>query len=198
MGPIVAPGHVIHGTETLSFIYQQVKFGLWKKKVLFPALSEAVVPTEPLVYLRFSGGSPGISWGTHMEVKAQGQTWVRFSLSKALVKEGVCLDFLMESSDYTLEMSHHELLGYSLSFPKVRGSCSNVGRPREAHPASPFSSARPSLAHSSLMSRRRVFLGGPLLRGAGVSDKVPSLRVCSGVPSPPLRPGFQNLSEREQ
>ena len=40
---------------------------------------------------------------THMEVKAQGQTWLKFTPSKALVKEGVCLDLFTESSDYTLE-----------------------------------------------------------------------------------------------
>ena len=60
-----------------------------EKKVFSLALSEAVVTVEPLVYLWFSGGSPGIGWGTHMEVKAQSQTWVRFTPSKALVKEGV-------------------------------------------------------------------------------------------------------------
>lgn len=74
-----------------------------EKKVFSLALSEAVVTVEPLVYLWFSGGSPGIGWGTHMEVKAQSQTWVRFTPSKALVKEGVCLDFLIKSSDDTLE-----------------------------------------------------------------------------------------------
>lgn len=67
------------------------------------ALSEAVVTVELLVCLWFSGVSPGISWGTHVEVKAQGRTWVRFTPSKALVKEGVCFYFLIKSSDYTLE-----------------------------------------------------------------------------------------------
>lgn len=74
-----------------------------EKKVFSFAFSEDLVTVEPLVYLWFSGGSPGIGWGTHMEVKAQSQTWVRFTPSKALVKEGVCLNFLIESSDYTLE-----------------------------------------------------------------------------------------------
>lgn len=35
--------------------------------------------------------------GTHMEVKAQGQTWVRYTPSKALVKEGCVSIFLLRA-----------------------------------------------------------------------------------------------------